>query len=138
MFQFTGFPPYDYGFIIRWLAVPAGFPHSDIHGSLPVCGSPWLFAAYHVFHRLSVPRHPPCALSCLTFVVPHSHAAWFSRCIPLMAIHKVPAFATGSARSPAALVSSEIRRCSYASLLLAIVTIFLVIDLSDDNLTSLS
>ena len=23
-------------------------------------------AAYHVFHRLSVPRHPPCALLCLT------------------------------------------------------------------------
>ncbi len=42
---------------------PAGFPHSDIHGSLPVCGSPWLFAAYRVFPRLLVPRHPPCALS---------------------------------------------------------------------------
>ena len=28
-------------------------------------GSPWLFAAYHVFHRLLVPRHPPCALFCL-------------------------------------------------------------------------
>ena len=48
--------------------LPAGFPHSDIHGSLDICSSPWLFAAYHVFHRLSVPRHPPCALSCLTFV----------------------------------------------------------------------
>ena len=47
---------------------PAGFPHSDIHGSLDICSSPWLFAAYHVFLRLSVPRHPPCALSCLTFV----------------------------------------------------------------------
>ena len=58
----------------------------------PVCGSPWLFAAYHVFLRLSVPRHPPCALSCLTFVVPYLRMAWFSRCIPLMAIHEVPAF----------------------------------------------
>ena len=46
---------------------PAGFPHSEIHGSRDICSSPWLFAAYHVFHRLSVPRHPPCALSCLTF-----------------------------------------------------------------------
>ena len=44
----------------------AGFPHSDTCGSRPICGSPQLFAAYHVFHRLSVPRHPPCALSCLT------------------------------------------------------------------------
>ena len=44
----------------------AGFPHSDICGSLDICSSPQLFAAYHVFLRLLVPRHPPCALSCLT------------------------------------------------------------------------
>ena len=41
---------------------PYGFPHSDISGSLPVCGSPELFAAYHVFPRLRKPRHPPFAL----------------------------------------------------------------------------
>ena len=40
----------------------AGFPHSDISGSLDICSSPKLFAACHVFHRLLVPRHPPCAL----------------------------------------------------------------------------
>src|SRR5215831_7945294 len=45
---------------------PAGFPHSDISGSKCVCHSPELFAAYHVLHRLLVPRHPPCALSSLT------------------------------------------------------------------------
>ena len=45
---------------------PCGFPHSDIRGSLDICSSPRLFAAYHVFLRLSVPRHPPCALLCLT------------------------------------------------------------------------
>ena len=44
----------------------AGFPHSDIHGSQVICTSPWLFAAYHVFLRLLVPRHPPCALISLT------------------------------------------------------------------------
>ena len=44
-----------------------GFPHSDICGSRDICSSPQLFAAYHVFRRLLVPRHPPCALSCLTF-----------------------------------------------------------------------
>ena len=44
----------------------ARFPHSEIHGSMLICSSPWLFAAYHVFHRLSVPRHPPCALFRLT------------------------------------------------------------------------
>ena len=43
-----------------------GFPHSDISGSLDICSSPKLFAAYHVFHRLLVPRHPPCALYSLT------------------------------------------------------------------------
>ena len=46
---------------------PGGFPHSDTCGSMDICSSPQLFAAYHVLHRLLVPRHPPCALSCLTF-----------------------------------------------------------------------
>jgi hypothetical protein len=44
---------------------PAGFPHSDISGSKPACGSPKLFAANHVLHRLLTPRHSPCALSSL-------------------------------------------------------------------------
>ena len=61
--------PFHKLWIHLWMTVvhTAGFPHSDISGSRPVCDSPKLFAAYHVFHRLSVPRHPPCALSCLTF-----------------------------------------------------------------------
>ena len=46
----------------------AGFPHSEISGSLDICSSPKLFAAYHVFHRLLVPRHPPCALLRLTTI----------------------------------------------------------------------
>ena len=40
----------------------AVFPHSDIHGSKPACGSPWLFAACHVLLRCLVPGHPPYAL----------------------------------------------------------------------------
>ena len=40
----------------------SGFPHSEIHGSLDICSFPWLIAAYYVFHRLLVPRHPPYAL----------------------------------------------------------------------------
>ena len=44
----------------------SGFPHSEICGSVDICSSPQLFAAYHVFHRLLVPRHPPCALLCFT------------------------------------------------------------------------
>jgi hypothetical protein len=46
-----------------------GFPHSEIAGSKPIRGSPTLIAAYHVLHRLSVPRHPPNALKSLD----HSH-----------------------------------------------------------------
>ena len=45
---------------------PAGFPHSDIHGSMPAFGSPWLFADCCVLRRLLVPRHSPCALCSLT------------------------------------------------------------------------
>ena len=44
------------------------FPHSEISGSKDICSSPKLFAAYHVFHRLLVPRHPPCALLRLTLL----------------------------------------------------------------------
>ena len=63
-----------------------GFPHSDTCGSLDMCSSPQLFAAYRVFHRLSVPRHPPCALLCLTWfgtacIALHAQA-WFVFCCP--------------------------------------------------------
>ena len=67
MFQFRRFPPYTY--LIQCM-VPeycsGGFPHSEICGSKIICISPQLIAAYHVFHRLPVPRHSPCALSSLT------------------------------------------------------------------------
>ena len=47
--------------------LPGGFPHSDIKGSMPACGSPLLFAACHVLLRRLVPWHPPCALVRLIF-----------------------------------------------------------------------
>ena len=74
MFQFRRFPPYNYVFIIRSIPLPVlRFPHSEIHGSQPIRGSPWLIAAYHVLLRLPVTRHSPCALSSLTFCsVSHS------------------------------------------------------------------
>ena len=43
-------------------------PHSEILGSQPARGSPRLFAACHVLHRLLAPRHPPDALA---FLGPH-------------------------------------------------------------------
>ena len=45
----------------------AGFPHSEISGSMRMCRSPKLIAACHVLRRLLMPRHSPCALFCLTF-----------------------------------------------------------------------
>ncbi len=41
----------------------------------PVCGLPKLIAACHVLHRLSLPRHPPCALSSLTIELTPCRAA---------------------------------------------------------------
>ncbi len=56
MFQFGRF-----ALIVTGLQ-PAGFPHSEITGSILICRSPMLIAAYHVLHRLREPRHPPCTL----------------------------------------------------------------------------
>ena len=76
----------------------AGFPHSEISGSKDICSSPKLIAAYHVFHRLLVPRHPPCALIAWPFAHHPSvgdAVFWFSllifvcshrlnRCLPIL------------------------------------------------------
>ena len=55
---------------------PAGLSHSEILGSIPVCESPRLIAAYHVLRRLQEPRHPPYALT--YFLLP-SHAPIVTR-----------------------------------------------------------
>ena len=66
-FSSPGYLLYTYGFSIGYIRITVcGLPHSDIHGSMDMCSSPWLIAACHVLLRLLVPRHPPCALSCLT------------------------------------------------------------------------
>ena len=54
----------DYEFI-RQSPYKEGFPHSEIRGSKPACGSPRLIAACCVLHRLLAPRHSPAALSSL-------------------------------------------------------------------------
>ena len=43
-----------------------GFPIRKSPGQSLFNGSPKLIAVYHVLHRLSLPRHPPYALSSLT------------------------------------------------------------------------
>src|SRR5580658_817693 len=50
-----------------------GFPHSEISGSKGARASPELFAACHVLHRLSTPRHPSEALMRL-IVLSKTHA----------------------------------------------------------------
>ena len=92
-----------YGFSIGWLHITAaGFPHSDICGSMDICSLPQLFAAYHVLRRLLVPRHPPYALIHLTYGLslllsasllsfPHS-LTYLSTCASIQswrALHKV-------------------------------------------------
>jgi hypothetical protein len=62
----------------------AGFPHSGTPGSTPTCGSPRLFAACRALLRLSVPRHPPCALRSLDRIasgppIPRTTLGWCSR-----------------------------------------------------------
>ena len=68
--EMVHFPPFACSHLwIQWdihTVCVCGFPHSEISGSTPVCGSPKLIAACHVLHRLYLPRHPPCALSSLT------------------------------------------------------------------------
>jgi hypothetical protein len=49
----------------RALPLP-GFPIRKSPDQSPFNGSPKLIAVYHVLHRLSLPRHPPYALSSLT------------------------------------------------------------------------
>ena len=100
MFQFRRFPTYAY-FIQRRLTeyCSAGFPHSEIPGSKLMCSSPRLIAACHVLHRLSMPRHSPCALSSLTYrflpetLVLYKNYAGFSLvhcsfCYPLIYLKK--------------------------------------------------
>ena len=58
MFQFPA-----YAHLCGVIDLPSiGLPHSEIRGSMDICSSPWLIAAYHVLLRLQEPRHPPCAL----------------------------------------------------------------------------
>lgn len=81
MFQFPGFALKNLCIqsLSTWLnpllisiannnGLSGGFPHSEIHGSKPIPGSPWLIAGYHVFHRLLLPRHPPNALLALDLI----------------------------------------------------------------------
>ena len=59
MFQFAGFA----SILADRYRSRGGLPHSEIFGSQGAPPSPKLIAGCHVLHRLSVPRHPPNALT---------------------------------------------------------------------------
>jgi hypothetical protein len=66
MVHFPALPSAPYVFRDGYSGITqSGFPHSEIPGSKPACGSPRLIAACHVLHRLLAPRHSPYALSSL-------------------------------------------------------------------------
>ena len=78
MFQFPGFPSYDYLIHHRIHdSSPWGFPHSEIHGSMLIYSSPWLIAVSHVLLRLLMPRHSPYALCNLNLLF--SYLRWVSQ-----------------------------------------------------------
>jgi hypothetical protein len=85
-----------------------GFPHSEIPGSKPACGSPRLIAACHVLHRRLLPRHPPCALSSLTTkFTQHTAASPGAFSYQLSAISETTPRRVNSWRQPAHRVEAK-------------------------------
>ena len=72
-----------------------GFPHSDIHGSKPIPGSPWLNAGYHVLHRLLLPRHPPNALFALDLIQKEQNLSFDKLNHPVSKAVTFPCIASG-------------------------------------------
>ena len=103
---------------------PAGFPHSEICGSKPTCGSPQLFAAGRVLRRQMVPWHPPCALLCListpetilSFLSPVSAFTFRFRLSPSASCFRFPSPSTGL---PEKLISSSMCSCQGPGRLIA-------------------
>ena|SRR5689334_15986551 len=74
MFQFPGFASYNYEFIARLLQVmQQSFLIQKSSDRRSFASFPRLIAGYHVFRRLSMPRHPPYTLSSLTTFIDHRH-----------------------------------------------------------------
>ena len=76
-FSSPGYLLIDYIFTYGYLSITSSeFPHSEICGSMDMCSLPQLIAACHVLLRLPVPRHPPYALSHLTFQLSSSASVY--------------------------------------------------------------
>ena len=68
MFQFSGLALFRVIYL-QYIRLS----HSEIFGLSIVCIYPKLIAAYHVLHRLLVPRHPPYALIRFKYCI-HLHS----------------------------------------------------------------
>src|SRR6516165_7308995 len=66
---------------------PVGFPIRKSPGQSLFSGSPKLIAVYHVLHRLSLPRHPPYALSSLTIKNRNQSTRILHSCLNFTTIH---------------------------------------------------
>ena len=95
--------------------IEGGFPHSEIRGSKLIRSSPRLIAAYHVLHRLCMPRHPPIALisldrsHCQCSSLSH-HPEGMGRCSYLLQLHPIQMPSTCSI-----CPSLQARRCTAKS-----------------------
>ena len=111
MFQFPGFPTYHYGFMARSMVLHhGGFPIRKSADIMLICSSPRLIAAYHVLHRLLMPRHSPYALVRLNFLYNVLTILWFSlNCLSFFELYVQDywlSFAWKDFYSPFALVLS--------------------------------
>ena len=80
-----------------------------------MCAYPKLIAAYHVLHRLLMPRHSPCALCSLTFV-----CLLISITVSALSLKCSRTLSTLRAFSPRFLVLELTRLHSYAHLSVSI------------------
>ncbi len=88
-FSSPGLPSIPYVFRNGYHPIKdGGFPHSEISGSKRTYSSPKHIGVRPVLLRLLVPRHPPCALSSLTFdllgIAAITHQLLLSSCIKII------------------------------------------------------
>src|SRR5919112_5164962 len=79
MFHFPTFPPHTlfHSGAGNWTQLQLGFPIRTSPDQRSVANSPGHIAGSHVLHRLSMPRHPPCALTNL----PHKPPTHTTNCV---------------------------------------------------------
>src|SRR5688500_8468030 len=117
MVHFPPLPSPAYEFSGRYSGMSqSGFPHSEIPGSKPACGSPRLIAACHVLHRLLAPRHSPYALSSLTKCSLHLTACDVVKKLPIAEYSVVKksafvAFATSARQAPYRNLPNSLLAC---------------------------